>query len=197
MYSPFPEEFNRKTISSIATFHFAQTSENRKLPINEGIPEDRIYVTGNTVIDAVKYLHSHNKAKVPSSLVDVNLDKYILILITLHRRENIEMMPELYSTIQKVPCSECLFIVPVHPNPSAGKAARRICETDLKRFICVPPLSYEEVHWIMKRSQLILTDSGGLQEEATWYHVPTLVLRTSTERMEAVNAGVAALVGQN
>ena len=197
MYSPFPEEFNRRTISSIATFHFAPTELNKNTLLNEGILEEQVYVTGNTVIDAVKYLQSSNKTKKPSSLTDKSLDGQILVLITLHRRENIEMMPELYSTIQKVPCSECLFIVPVHPNPSAGKAARRICETDLKRFICVPPLSYEEVHWIMKRSQFILTDSGGLQEEATWYHVPTLVLRTSTERMEAVNAGVAALVGQD
>ena len=197
MYSPFPEEFNRKTISSIATFHFAPTQSNKNNLLKEGIHEECIFVTGNTVIDAVKYLEEHNKTKAPSSLVEVNLKDYILVLITLHRRENIEMMPKLYSAIQKVPCSKCLFIVPVHPNPNAGKAARDMCETDPKRFLCVPPLSYEEVHWIMKRSQFVLTDSGGLQEEATWYQVPTLVLRESTERMEAVNAGATALVGQD
>ena len=197
MYSPFPEEFNRKTISSIATFHFAPTQNNKNNLLKEGIPEEYIFVTGNTVIDAVKYLEEHNKTKAPSPLVDVKLDEHILVLITLHRRENMEMMLKLYLAIGKIQCSKCLFIVPVHPNPSAEKAARDMCETDPKRFLCVPPLAYEEVHWIMMKSQFILTDSGGLQEEATWYHVPTLVLRESTERMEAANVGAAALVGTN
>ena len=99
--------------------------------------------------------------------------------------------------MKNVSCGKCVFLVPVHPNPNAGKAARDICEKDPDRFLCSHPLSYEEVHWVMTRSQFILTDSGGLQEEATWYHVPVLVLRESTERMEAVEAGVAALVGKD
>ena len=92
MYSPFPEEFNHKTISSIATFHFATTQNNKKILLNEGIPKEHIFVTGSTVIDAVKYMEEHNKTKAPSPLVEVNLKNYILVLITLHRRENIDMM---------------------------------------------------------------------------------------------------------
>ena len=197
MYSPFPEEFNRKTISSIATFHFAPTQKNKKVLLREGIPENHIFVTGNTVIDAVKYLQAHNKTKMPESLQGANLSDKILILVTLHRRENIEIMSQLYSTIKNVSCGKCVFLVPVHPNPNAGKAARNICKEDPQRFLCSHPLSYEEVHWVMIRSQFILTDSGGLQEEATWYHVPVLVLRESTERMEAVEAGVAVMVGMD
>ena len=197
MYSPFPEEFNRKTISSIATFHFAPTQKNKEILLREGISKDHIFVTGNTVIDAVKYLQAHNKTKMPESFQGVNLSDKILILVTLHRRENIQIMSQLYSTIKNVSCGNCVFLVPVHPNPNAGKAARDICEEDPQRFLCSHPLSYEEVHWVMIRSQFILTDSGGLQEEATWYHIPVLVLRESTERMEAVEAGVAALVGKN
>ena len=197
MYSPFPEEFNRKTISSIATFHFAPTQKNKKILLREGVPEDHIFVTGNTVLDAVKYLLVNNKTQIPVSLRGVNLQDKILVLITLHRRENINIMPELYSTIQNVPCKRCLFLVPVHPNPNAGEAAADICKREPERFLCSDPLSYEQIHWVMTRSQFILTDSGGLQEEATWHHVPVLVLRTSTERMEAVESGVAALVGQD
>ena len=197
MYSPFPEEFNRKTISSIATFHFAPTKKNKEILLKEGIPEDHIFVTGNTVIDAVKYLQSHNKTKIPLNLQEVDLKDKILILVTLHRRENIHVIPNLYFTMKNVSCGKCVFLVPVHPNPNAGKAARDICKEDPHRFLCSHPLSYEEIHWVMTRSQFILTDSGGLQEEATWYHVPVLVLRESTERMEAVEAGVAALVGKD
>ena len=197
MYSPFPEEFNRKTISSIATFHFAPTQKNKKILLREGIPENHIFVTGNTVIDAVKYLQAHNKTKMPLTLQKVDMNNKILILITLHRRENIQIMSQLYSTIKNVSCGKCVFLVPVHPNPNAGRAATDICEEDPERFLCSDPLSYEEVHWVMTRSQFILTDSGGLQEEATWHHVPVLVLRESTERMEAVQAGVAVLVGRD
>ena len=197
MYSPFPEEFNRKTISSIATFHFAPTQKNKNHLLKEGIPGDRIFVTGNTVLDAVKYLNSQNKTRQPQFLKKVNLNDKILILITLHRRENTGIISKVLSTIQEIPCSKCLFIVPVHVNPNASKPTKMSCEKDPKRFICTKALAYEAIHWIIKRSQFILTDSGGLQEEATWYQVPVVVLRKYSDRMEAVEAGIAALVGQD
>ena len=197
MYSPFPEEFNRKTISSISTFHFAPTENNRQHLVNEGIPTDHIFITGNTVIDAVKYLHENKKCIIPHSLENIDISNRILILLTLHRRENILFMSELYSAIASFPCIKCLYIVPVHPNPKAGTSAKHICKLNPNKFFCVPPLSFEELHWVMNQSHVILTDSGGLQEEATWYHTPTLVLRENTERPEAVNAGVAYLVGKN
>ena len=197
MYSPFPEEFNRKTISSIATYHFAPTQKNKNNLLKEGIPEDRIFVTGNTVLDAVRYLNSENRTRKPQFLKEVNLSDKRLVLITLHRRENIGIISKTLSTIQEIPCSKCLFIVPVHINPNAGKPTKIGCEKDPKRFMCTEPLAYEEIHWIIKRSHFILTDSGGLQEEATWYQVPVVVLRKYSDRMEAVEAGIAALVGQD
>ena len=193
MYSPFPEEFNRKTISSMATYHFAPTENNRRNLLNEGIDNTRIFVTGNTVIDSAKYLELSNKTKYPKELNGRQSD--ILVLLTIHRRENIDRMDRLYNSIASVKCAKCLFVVPVHPNPHATKAARTICSQD-SRFLCISPLPYEELHWMLSHSKFILTDSGGIQEEATWYNVPTLVLRKETERSEAITAGIAKLVDE-
>lgn len=193
MYSPFPEEFNRKTISSIATYHFAPTENNRRNLVNEGIDNSRIFVTGNTVIDSAKYLELSNKTKYPKELNGRHAD--VLVLLTIHRRENIGRMDRLYNSIASVKCGKCLFVVPVHPNPHATKSARTICSRD-SRFLCISPLPYEELHWMLSHSQFILTDSGGIQEEATWYNVPTLVLRNDTERGEAITAGIAKLVDE-
>ena len=197
MYSPFPEEFNRKTISSISTYHFAPTENNKILLLNEGVPNNQIFVTGNTVIDAVKYLHERKKTVIPHALKNIILSDKIIVLVTIHRRENILVMSDMYQAIKSVPCTKCLFIVPVHPNPQAGIHAENICKQSPNKFICVPPLSFQEIHWVMNKSQVLLSDSGGLQEEATWYHKPTLVLRENTERTEALNAGIALLVGRD
>ena len=197
MYSPFPEEFNRKTISSIATFHFAPTEENKHNLLREGIPEDHIFVTGNTVLDAVKYLHFHNLTRKPLFLKETNLKNKTLVLITLHRRENIRVMSKIFSTVKSVRCPECLFVIPVHPNPNVAKYAREVCQKDLTRFICAKPLAYTEIHWILQESQFVLTDSGGIQEESSWYSVPVIILRRYSDRIEAVKAGVAVLVGHD
>ena len=197
MYAPFPEEFNRKSISSIATFHFAPTKNNQIQLLKEGIPKKHIFVTGNTVIDSVKLMETDCKTKIPRSLVPVQLKDRHVILVTIHRRENYDLMHSYYGSIFSVPCPECLFIIPLHPNPRAKMAAQDVCRKDRKRFLCIAPLAYEELHWILSRSQFIVTDSGGLQEEATWYPVPSLVLRNSTERIEAVQSGNAILIGGN
>ena len=143
MYSPFPEEFNRKTISSIATFHFAPTQNNKNNLLKEGIPESKIFVTGNTVLDAVRYLNSENRTRKPQFLKEVDLNERLLVLITLHRRENTGIISKTLSTIQEIPCPKCLFIVPVHINPNAGKPTKLGCENDPKRFMCTEPLAYE------------------------------------------------------
>ena len=194
MYSPFPEEFNRRSIAPMATFHFAPTQNNRLNLLNEGVADNTVFVTGNTVVDSVKYLHLNNKTRIPESLINITWKEYIPILITMHRRENFPFMPAIYKAIQSVKCLTCLFIIPLHSNPSASNAARNICTKDT-RFHCIPALAYEELHWVLVRSQAVLTDSGGLQEEATWYPIPSLILRDSTERPEVVTAHCGRLVG--
>ncbi|XP_063402266.1 uncharacterized protein LOC134686530 [Mytilus trossulus] len=193
MQSPFPEEFNRKTITSIATYNFAPTERNRRNLLFEGVDSTRIFVTGNTVIDAVKYIQSTNQTKQPIGLQTLSVE--MLVLLTMHRRENMYRMTNLYNIIQSFKCPKCLFVVPVHPNPSAAKPALHICNVD-KRFLCTSPLTYEELHWVLKKSKFLLTDSGGLQEEATWYNLPTLVLRNNTERVECLMEGLSTLVNE-
>ena len=197
MYSPFPEEFNRKTISSISTLHFAPTENNRKLLLEEGIPDAHIFVTGNTVIDAVKFLNENKKTVIPQNLKTIDISDKVLILVTIDRRENLSFVSQFYTALKLVPCAQCLFIVPVHPNPEAGKHARNICKMSPDKFLCVSPLSFEELHWVLNHCKVILTDSVGLQEEATWYHKPVIILQENTEYMEAVNSGSAFLVGKN
>ncbi|XP_063423720.1 uncharacterized protein LOC134707668 [Mytilus trossulus] len=193
MQSPFPEEFNRKTITSIATYNFAPTEQNRRNLLFEGVDSSRIFVTGNTVIDAVKYIQSRNQTKMPIELKGLSIE--MLVLLTIHRRENMSRMTKLYNIIKSVDCPKCLFVVPLHPNPNAARPAIHICNVD-KRFLCTSPLSYEELHWVLKKSKFLLTDSGGLQEEATWYNLPTLVLRNNTERVECLMEGLSTLVNE-
>jgi len=189
--SPFPEEFNRQTIAKLATIHFAATQRGRQNLVREGVLDAAIYVTGNTAIDATRIVSNHIRR--PPALAD----DCCLVLVTMHRRENLERMDAIYAAIANADCPRCVFVVPVHPNPGASRAANAICATNERRFVCTAPLSYEETHWMLNRSSLVLTDSGGLQEEATWYGTPVLVLRENTERMEAIEAGVSALVGSN
>ena len=160
LYSPFPEEFNRKTISSIATFHFAPTENNKRQLLQEGVSGSKIFVTGNTVIDAVKYIMTNNKTKHPASLGSQLPVNHTIILITLHRRENIAVMPQLYHGISDVDCPKCIYIIPLHPNPEAKQAAHGICDRYPFQFWCIPPLSYEELHWLLSQCYAILTDSG-------------------------------------
>ena len=112
----------------------------------------------------------------------------------MHRRENFAVMEQIYDAIRGVECNDCLFLIPVHPNPKAGASARRACDLD-QRFICSENLNYQQTHWMLNHSIVVLTDSGGLQEEATFYGVPVLVLRENTERPEAVDAGISVMVG--
>ena len=140
MYSPFPEEFNRKTIPFIATFHFAPTQNNKNNLLKEGIPESRIFVTGNTVLDAVRYLNSENRTRKPQFLKEVNLNDRLLILITIHRRENTGIISKTLTTVQEIPCSKCLFIVPVHINPNAAVNLLNLAVKRIPRDSCVQSL---------------------------------------------------------
>lgn len=193
MQAPFPEEFNRKTISTVASLHFAPTVSNANNLINEGIDESKIYVTGNTVIDAAKILEENNLLRKPDFLKSKQA-KYI-ILVTIHRRENKIYFDDLYSAIALSKCLNCLFVIPIHPNPIAKISASKICVLD-KRFLCVSPLPYQELHWLLKHADLVVSDSGGIQEEVTWYWTPLLVLRNVTERKEAIESGIAFIVNK-
>jgi len=119
-----------------------------------------------------------------------------LILVTLHRREEEETMRSVYEAIEASRCPGYTFVVPLHPNRIAAAAPKEVCARDA-RFLCVPPQGYAETQWLLKMSEFILTDSGGLQEESTWYGVPTVVFRRKTERPEAAIAGLSLLTGHD
>jgi UDP-N-acetylglucosamine 2-epimerase (non-hydrolysing) len=197
MSSPFPEEFNRKTISSIAAFNFAPTQRAVENLLKENVPGNTI-ISGNTIIDAARF--TQGKALSTPLVMQKcfqSIEDTKLVLLTLHRREtSAEKMREIYDTIASVSCPDCVFVVPLHPNPKARTAALRQCGAD-PRFLCPEALSYTDTHWVLAHAMIVLTDSGGLQEEASYYQLPALVLRDKTERPEGVSAGISAVVGDD
>ena len=174
-YSPFPEEMNRTLTSKIAELHFAPTRNNCENLIKEGIKKD-IYITGNTVIDAFSTTVKKNYIFKNSKLNDILADEKKVVLITAHRRENVE-----YGL--KNICLAIKEISYAYPN--------------LNFVYPVEPIDVEDMHNLLSRSYLVLTDSGGLQEEAPHFGIPVLVLRNETERPEAVKAGTVKVVGTN
>lgn len=191
--SPFPEELFRRVISLIADAHFAPTERARANLIAEGVDGERIFVVGNTAIDALAYtVHKDHK----SPLLEWGGEGR-LILMTAHRRENIGApMEEVFRAVRRV-CEEredVRVLYPVHPNPRVREIAARIlggCE----RIRLVSPLPPEELHNILARAYMVITDSGGIQEEACALGVPALVARDTTERPEGAEAGGTRLVG--
>lgn len=193
IYSPFPEEFNRQGIGLIAKYNFAPTELAKENLIHEGKNEASIYVTGNTVIDAMS--HTVNSNYSHPELDWVGSDK--LIFITAHRRENLgQPMHNMFRAIRKVlnEHPDCKAVYPIHMNPLVRKAA----EDELggcDRIHIIEPIEVFDCHNFESRAYLILTDSGGIQEEAPAYGVPVLVMRDTTERPEGVDAGTLRLVG--
>jgi UDP-N-acetylglucosamine 2-epimerase (non-hydrolysing) len=195
--SPFPEEMNRRLTSKLATFHFAATQENRHNLLKEGVSEKEIFVSGNTIVDA---LNSIRKDLQPSELIANLLEKtkgMKRLLLTTHRREsfktsmreNLQVVSEFIAAHK----DSCL-IFPVHPNPSVLASANEILGGQDRVFL-VNPLDYIDFISVMENSWLIVSDSGGIQEEAPTLGKPVLILRENTERPEAVQCGVAKLVG--
>jgi UDP-N-acetylglucosamine 2-epimerase (non-hydrolysing) len=201
-YSPFPEEINRQIVGRICHYHFAPTEESKQNLLKENIEERSITVTGNTVIDAL--LDSVEKVKQnPSPFVKDLLsefgDKKEIILVTGHRRENhgegFERICRALKIIaEKKP--EILIIFPVHLNPKVQDVVYKYL-SKTKNIKLIEPLAYPDFIWLMNHSKLIITDSGGVQEEAPSLGKPVLVLRENTERPEAVKAGTVLLVGTN
>lgn len=188
--SPFPEEVNRVSISKLASLHIAPSLLSKERLLKEGVQRHRIHMLGNTGIDSVRI--SQKKLKPVSKLQKVATMER-MVLITLHRRENMDRMDSIYDAIGTAGSSGTTFVVPMHPNPVAHKAAEQACKK-WDNFICMSPFDYGETQWILQNSLFVLTDSGGLQEEATFYGTPLLVVRQFTERPEAIHVGSSLLV---
>ncbi|NLL67006.1 MAG: UDP-N-acetylglucosamine 2-epimerase (non-hydrolyzing) [Clostridiaceae bacterium] len=196
-YSPYPEEMNRKLTGAIADLHFAPTIANKENLLKENVDEKSIFVTGNTVIDALSStVLSEYKFSDPF-LNGYNFDENRVILVTAHRRENIgQPLNDICTALRKL-CDDIpdiSVIYPVHLNPVVRETANRILG-EHERIHLIDPLNVQDMHNLMNKSTLIMTDSGGLQEEAPSLGKPVLVLRNETERPEAVKAGTVKLLG--
>lgn len=195
-YSPFPEEMNRNLTGKIAELHFAPTLNNRKNLLEEKITEN-VFVTGNTVIDAFKTTIRSGYEFKSEELKKIDLVNHRIILVTAHRRENLgQPLINICTALKRLVTryNDIEIVYPVHLNPDVQEVAHGILE-DIDRVHLVSPLDVEDMHNLMDKSFLVMTDSGGLQEEAPACGVPVLVLRTETERPEAVEAGTARVVG--
>jgi len=199
---PFPEEGNRKLVDQISTLHFAATGENRKNLLSEGVKEDSVFVTGNTAIDAILSAEKKLKfaEKIPSELE--SCEGYFLgdgprVLVTVHRRESFgdgidSIISGLKQLAQQRPQTKILL--PVHPNPAVNEPIREKLEGVKGVWLC-EPLTYLGICYALMNSSFVLTDSGGLQEEAPSLDKPVLVLREKTERAEGVTAGCSRVIG--
>lgn len=203
--SPFPEEMNRQVIGRLASYHFTPTETSRNNLLKENIRDESIFVTGNTVIDAVMMMANlSDKIKFSDDLLDTipsisNLEEKKIILVTGHRRENFgKKFKQICSALSIIANNnpDYELIYPVHLNPNILKPASKIL-SGIKNIRLVKPIDYLQFIKLMKISTLILTDSGGIQEEAPALNKPVLVMRDSSERPEAIVAGTAILVGTN
>ena len=216
IYSPWPEEMNRQITGRIATYDFSPTPLSRQNLLDEGVPEEKILVTGNTVIDALQMVVERIKgdeglqSKLADNLLEAGYDvkridpsRRKLVLITGHRRENfgegfISMVTAMKDLSEKYPYVD--FVYPMHLNPNVRKPIHEVFGQDLtgyQNFFFIEPLQYLEFVYLMEKCTLVLTDSGGIQEEAPGLGKPVLVMRDTTERPEALDAGTVKLVGTN
>ena len=197
-YRPYPEEINRVLISHLADLHFAPTKQARDNLRMEGIKPSSIYVSGNTVIDALLYMKKARYQFLNPRLKNLPRDKKI-ILVTMHRRESFgkplkTICRTLKLIVQRNP--EALIIYPVHLNPNVFKPVKTALDS-IDNIWLLPPLHYRDLINLISKSYIILTDSGGIQEESPSFGKPVLVLREKTERPEGVKLGIAKLVGSN
>lgn len=197
--SPFPEEMNRRVVSQIATFHFAATEKNRRNLLAESVPSEKIFVTGNPVVDSLRRMLKTLKPSEPIADLIKATEGKKRILLTTHRREsfgdvmtaNLKVIRDFVDQHENV----CLFF-PVHPNPNVKAAASEMLSGRDHIFL-LEPLDYSDFLAIMKSAWLIISDSGGVQEEAPSLGKPLLVMRENTERPEGIRSGVSKLIGNN
>lgn len=195
-YNPFPEEMNRRLITQMAELHFAATVGNRDRLISEGVDPASIFVTGNPVIDALRMIIERGDDGAPDMLADVDPSQRV-VLLTTHRRENFgEPQRNIFRAINEIIDTHLDVVVafPMHPNPEVRRAADDVLLPH-PRLRILPPLDYISFVRLMARSYLILTDSGGIQEEAPALGKPVVVLRSNTERPEVVDAGNGVVAG--
>ncbi|CDR28778.1 non-hydrolyzing UDP-N-acetylglucosamine 2-epimerase [Staphylococcus schweitzeri] len=194
-YSPFPEEINRQLVGVIADLHFAPTKNAARHLLKEGKKSESVVVTGNTAIDAMRYTVDKNYK---SNIIDQYRDKKF-ILMTAHRRENIGIpMKNIFKAVKRLvdENTDLALVYPMHKNPQVRKVAQKILGNH-ERIALIEPLDVLDFHNFAKQAFFILTDSGGIQEEAPSFNKPVLVLRNVTERPEGVEAGTLKLVGTN
>lgn len=192
-FDPYPEEANRRLLSQIASLHFAPTEISLNNLISEGIKKDT-YLTGNTIIDSLKIVSKRVK---PFHLEGFDLSKKDLILATLHRRENWgEKLNDIAIALKKIVDDNLstFLLLPLHKNPVVRETLKKVLEGNDRIFLA-EPLAYDQLVAVLKCCKLVITDSGGLQEEAPTFGKPVLVVRNNTERLEAINAGCAKLIG--
>ena len=195
-YRPYPEEINRKLVTALADLYFAPTAQARDNLLKENVPDKAIYVTGNTAVDFTKYAVTENHVFECEALNRLDFSKRIL-LMTAHRQENLgKPMEAICWAVLKLvnDFPDTILVWPVHPNKAVTETAHRLLSGH-ERILLTPPASPFDMINMMKRSYLLLTDSGGLQEEAPAFDLPVLVLREVTERPEGLTAGTLALAG--
>lgn len=196
-YSPYPEEINRVLTGHIADLHFAPTPANQKNLTGEGIPEENIFITGNTVVDALLQVAGKPYEFQEETLKKLDFENKRIVTVTCHRRENLgENMENIFGAIRSIALEfdDVEIVYPMHMNPKVREVANRVLMgTD--RVHLIEPLQYQPFVNLMAKSYLIITDSGGMQEEAPSLGKPVLVVRKETERPEAVEAGTVKLAG--
>ena len=196
IYSPFPEEMNRLLTDRISTFYFAPTKLNKENLEKEGITKN-VFITGNTVIDSFQYTVKDDHVFSDDRLNAIDYDNERVVAITAHRRENLgKPLENICRAIKRLAdeYSDARFIYPVHLNPAVRETVFSIL-SDMDNVILIDPIDVLDMHNLLSRCFLVMTDSGGLQEEAPHFGKPVLVLRTETERPEAVEAGTVKVVG--
>lgn len=196
-FNPYPEEVNRRYIDCVSSAYFAATEQNRDVLLREGVTPSKIVMTGNTVIDALLYVAERPFIIEDSQLASLPFEEKRILLVTAHRRENVgaplrEICGALRAIAARYP--DVHIVYPVHLNPSIDGPVREMLR-DNANISLLPPLDYLTFVQLAKRSYLVLTDSGGVQEEMPSLGKPVLVMRNTTERVEALQAGSAALVG--
>jgi UDP-N-acetylglucosamine 2-epimerase (non-hydrolysing) len=196
-YFPYPEEINRKLTGVLTDIHFAPTKTNKNNLLKENVDESKIYITGNTVIDAIRTTVKNDYAFQNSGLKNIDFSGKKVITVTAHRRENLgEPLENICQALKDIADShqDVEIVYPVHLNPAVQNVAREIMGGH-SRIHLIDPIDVQDMHNLMARSYLVMTDSGGLQEEAPSLGKPVLVLRNETERPEAIEAGTVKLAG--
>ena len=204
-FNPFPEEANRSLIARVARWHFAPTESARRNLLRENIPDERVRVTGNTIVDALEWGHRKVRAGGEAGIEQVALRlktvPHLLrrfILVTSHRRENFgKPMADICKAICRLESErdDVSIVWPVHLNPTVRREVQRALAACGERVIRIEPVNYEIMLYLLEHCTLILTDSGGIQEEAAVLRKPVLIMRAATERPEVIEAGIGKLVG--